>query len=421
MRRSLTTSSEERRGLTLSEARVELRADATTESERFLGHAAVFNKRTAIGNPLTWGFYEQIAPGAFTKTLQEGDARFLIDHDSYYVVARASAGTLDLAQDTIGLRVDAALDDALSYVRDLKANLRNGNVTGMSFGFYVVKDDWDTEEVETARGVTAEVEVRTIREVKLIEVSAVTFPAYEDTDAGLRSLVVPALRARGDADAIARRAQFRPELAELLEQVPPRKRADLEVSEVDGQERIVITHTEHDHDGEPDNRKAIPSHSTATSDDPWDASANTSRISNDAGASTLRACYAWVDPDGDPEAKSSYKFPHHFVSEDGKVGAASTRACQNGIAVLNGGRGGADIPDADRQGVYNHLARHLRDAGLEPAELKASPGEPGETTRTEENTPEVTEPADATRDDLAPTVQDRMRARALRWGLRMPA
>ena len=226
MRRSLTTSSEERRGLTLSEARVELRADATTESERFLGHAAVFNKRTAIGNPLTWGFYEQIAPGAFTKTLQEGDARFLIDHDSYYVVARASAGTLDLAQDTIGLRADAALDDDLSYVRDLKANLRNGNVTGMSFGFYVVKDDWEVEEVETPDGRSAEVEVRTIREVRLIEVSAVTFPAYEDTDAGLRSLVVPALRSRGDADAIARRTQYRPELAELLGDVAPAEPAD---------------------------------------------------------------------------------------------------------------------------------------------------------------------------------------------------
>lgn len=214
LRRQLTNSSEERRGLSLSEARVEVRADSDSEGERFLGHAAVFNSRTAIGNPLTWGFYEEIAAGAFTKTLQEGDARFLIDHDSYYVVARSSAGTLDLAQDKTGLRVDAALDDELSYVRDLKANLRNGNVTGMSFGFFVTKDDWSVEEVETSDGNSAEVEVRTIREVKLVEVSAVTFPAYEDTDAGLRSLVVPALRSRGDADAIARRAQYRPELRE---------------------------------------------------------------------------------------------------------------------------------------------------------------------------------------------------------------
>ena len=221
MRRSLTTTSEERRGLTLHEARVEVRANEDGSGPRFLGHAAVFNSRTAIGNPLTWGFYEEIASGAFSKTLSEGDARFLIDHDPYYVVARASADTLDLAEDKIGLRVDASLDDELSYVRDLKANLRNGNITGMSFGFYVVKDDWTEEEVETSDGHTATVEVRIIREVKLIEVSAVTFPAYEDTDAGLRHALIPALRHRGDADAIARRAQFRPELAELLDDVTP--------------------------------------------------------------------------------------------------------------------------------------------------------------------------------------------------------
>lgn len=225
LRRNLP-SDQELRGLSLAEARVEIRADEDGADPRFGGHAAVFNSRTAIGNPLTWGFYEQIAPGAFTKTLSEGDARFLIDHDPYYVVARASAETLELKQDKIGLKVDAALDTELSYVRDLVANLRNGNITGMSFGFYVTKDDWDIEKVETSDGMEAEVEVRTIREVKLIEVSAVTFPAYEDTDAGLRSLVVPALRRRGDAEAIARRAKFRPELSQLLGDVAPTEPAE---------------------------------------------------------------------------------------------------------------------------------------------------------------------------------------------------
>jgi hypothetical protein len=45
------------------------------------------------------------------------------------------------------------------------------------------------------------------------------------------------------------------------------------------------------------------------------------------------------------------------------------RACINGIAILNGGRGGADVSQRDRQGVYKHLAAHLRDAGRKPAEL----------------------------------------------------
>jgi HK97 family phage prohead protease len=216
---SLTTAgTQERRRLSLSAASAEIRTtrDDEAEERRFHGYAAVFNSRAAIGNPLRWGFYEEIADGAFTKTLTEGDARFLIDHDSYYVVSRVSADTLGLAQDKTGLAVDSALDTRLSYVNDLIANLDNRNVTGMSFGFYVVKDDWTLEEIETSDGQTAEVEVRTIREVRLIEVSAVTFPAYDDTEAALRH-VATALVHRGDPAAVERRAAYRPELRDILQ------------------------------------------------------------------------------------------------------------------------------------------------------------------------------------------------------------
>lgn len=214
MRRSLLMTEEERRGLSLADAGISIRT-SDEGSSTFVGHAAVFDSRTAIGNPLTWGFYEEIAPGSFTKTLSEGDARMLIDHDSYYVCSRVSANTLHLAQDKRGLAVTADLDDELSYVKDLKANLRNGNITGMSFGFYVVKDEWSTEDVELSDGNSAEIEIRRITEIRLIEVSAVTFPAYEETDAGMR-----ALRHRNDPTAIARMAKYRPELAEQLGYIP---------------------------------------------------------------------------------------------------------------------------------------------------------------------------------------------------------
>jgi uncharacterized protein len=90
----------------------------------------------------------------------------------------------------------------------------------------------------------------------------------------------------------------------------------------------------------------------------------------DAPAKVLRRAYAWVDPDGDPDAKASYKFIHHEVRAGSEVGAANVKACTSGIGVLNGARGGANIPSGDRKGIYNHLARHLRDAGEEPAPLK---------------------------------------------------
>lgn len=175
------------RALDDTDARL-LRAEGDDATSTFFGHAAVFNSRTAIGNPLRWGWYEEIATGAFTKTLAEGDARFLVDHDSRLLVARVSAGDLRLSEDAVGLATDADLDAELSYVKDLIRNLDKKRITGMSFGFYVVKDEWFTETVETSDGQSAEVEVRIIQEVRLLEVSAVTFPAYDDTDAGLRKM-----------------------------------------------------------------------------------------------------------------------------------------------------------------------------------------------------------------------------------------
>lgn len=118
---------------------------------------------------------------------------------------------------------------------------------------------------------------------------------------------------------------------------------------------------------------AVRSHETATSDAPWNGPANELRL--ESGEDLPKAApkaYAWRDPDGDPEAKSAWRFIHHFVDSEGEPGAASIRACITGIAVLNGARGGTTIPESDRKGVYAHLAKHLRDADIEPPELRSA-------------------------------------------------
>ena len=91
----------------------------------------------------------------------------------------------------------------------------------------------------------------------------------------------------------------------------------------------------------------------------------------DAPARVLRKTYAWADPGEDQNLKTAYKFVHHEIGSDAHVGPANVRACTSGIGVLNGARGGAAIPPSDRRAVYNHLARHLRDAGHEPPPLKS--------------------------------------------------
>lgn len=114
-------------------------------------------------------------------------------------------------------------------------------------------------------------------------------------------------------------------------------------------------------------KRAIGSHSTNVVSRRWDAAAVERGISSGASAADLRSVYAWRDPDGEPTAKGSYKFPHHH----GVGGAANVTALRAGIAALNGARGGADIPSGDRRGVWNHLAKHLRDAEVEPPALRS--------------------------------------------------
>lgn len=116
---------------------------------------------------------------------------------------------------------------------------------------------------------------------------------------------------------------------------------------------------------------AIAIHHTETSTGNWDGPANEARLKLDGTEAYYRSAYAWQDTSGDPATKAAYRFIHHEIGGDGSVGAANNRACSTGIGVLNGGRGGTTIPAADRRGLYNHLAAHLRDAELEAPPLRS--------------------------------------------------
>jgi hypothetical protein len=122
---------------------------------------------------------------------------------------------------------------------------------------------------------------------------------------------------------------------------------------------------------------AVAAHKTATDDGAWDGAAAEAALPSPLPLTTARDEYAWVDDsqaDSDGNIpKSACKFPHHDVNADGTPGAANLSACSAVIAALHGGRGGADIPDADRKGVYDHVAKHLTDGGQEPAPFESLP------------------------------------------------
>ena len=120
---------------------------------------------------------------------------------------------------------------------------------------------------------------------------------------------------------------------------------------------------------------AIRKHETATSDASWDGPANERRLPSPMPVDVANDAYAWLAAGAVEDGmvrKVDGKFIHHEVDGNGNPGAANLIACSNSIGVLNGGRGGSTIPAADRQGVYDHLAKHLRDAGQEPPQLMST-------------------------------------------------
>ncbi|MBI2034266.1 MAG: HK97 family phage prohead protease [Candidatus Levybacteria bacterium] len=85
-----------------------------------------------------------------------------------------------------------------------------------------------------------------------------------------------------------------------------------------------------------------------------------------ASVEDLKVMCAWFDS-ANPDIKVSYKLPHHKASGDHPV---VWRGVAAAMAALLGARGGVDIPDSDRRGVYNHLSKHYSQYDEEPPEFK---------------------------------------------------
>ena len=187
----LEAEEERQRKMTQRETRDFEAGFEVRESENgmtFYGYAAKFNSRSEnLG-----GFYEVIEPGAFGRSLKSrNDVKLLVNHDTGRVLASSRSKTLRLYEDSVGLRVEADLPNTTDG-RDMAELLKRGDLSSMSFGFNVIKDAWNSEG-----------DMRTLKSVRLFEVSIVAFPAYQATEASVRGLDKVAQRAQVDADALA--------------------------------------------------------------------------------------------------------------------------------------------------------------------------------------------------------------------------
>ena len=153
-------------------SRFTLRRDGE-DTPKIEGHFSVFDSNYEL-----WpGATESIAPGAFSKTLGE-DIRALIDHETRLVLGRNTAGTLQLKEDEHGLWGSIDVNPKDGDAMNLVARMERGDVNQCSFGFEIIDEETEFREDGSIHW--------TIKEVRLHEVSVVTFPAYTDTGVALR-------------------------------------------------------------------------------------------------------------------------------------------------------------------------------------------------------------------------------------------
>jgi hypothetical protein len=154
---------------TIAYSNLEMRAEG--DGNTLVGYASVFDSPS---EPMP--FVEYVRRGAFSKTINDGaDVRLLVDHEGV-PLARTKSGTLVLEEDERGLRVEADLDPSNPDAARIISAMKRGDLSQMSFAFRTIKDSYNSDR-----------SVRELKEVQLFDVSVVTFPAYEETVAELRS------------------------------------------------------------------------------------------------------------------------------------------------------------------------------------------------------------------------------------------
>lgn len=153
------------------------------------GRPVVYSSETDIGGM----FSEIIEPGALDGT-DLTDVRFLVNHDLNRIPLARSRNngensTMQLAVDDAGLSIRVMLDtENNSEARALYSAVQRGDISGMSFMFSIDSERWEDEHSEYPRRHVDKI-------ASIVEVSAVTFPAYPDTEINARGGALESARA----------------------------------------------------------------------------------------------------------------------------------------------------------------------------------------------------------------------------------
>lgn len=167
------------------------------------GYFSVFNSPYKMWD----GAIETVDPHAFDGTVGD-DIRCLINHDSTLVLGRTKAKTLELRIDDHGLFGRVKINPKDQDAMNVYERVKRGDVDQCSFGFEILQEEVEFGEDDSVHW--------TLTEVRLFEVSIVTFPAYEDTSVSARKKDFEALKERKEKEHEQRVASWKAELLDKL-------------------------------------------------------------------------------------------------------------------------------------------------------------------------------------------------------------
>lgn len=139
------------------------------EGKYLEGYFIRYNAETELQK----GIYEEISPSAIVDSLKNSDVRCLFNHDSSVVLGRTGNGTLELRSDEKGLWGKVQINENDKQATDIYARIERGDINACSFGFIPLDEEIEHRDDGSAKFI--------VRKADLLEVSAVTFPAYPQT------------------------------------------------------------------------------------------------------------------------------------------------------------------------------------------------------------------------------------------------
>lgn len=178
-----------------------------------------------IGSVTDLGFFDEVIDSGALDETDLNDVRFCLNHDTRYVYARSRRNnpnsTMQLSKDPNGLSIEAKLDLSIPAHRDLYGMIEREDMDKMSFMFSI--DDYEWEDLES------EHPTRHIKKIgTIVEVSAVTFPAYEATSVEISERSKEALESARSALESARQQR-----KQAPEGVDTQKQLELEKAKLD--------------------------------------------------------------------------------------------------------------------------------------------------------------------------------------------